>query len=359
MTTPLSVGKPRGLTAYGRRALREHPAVPREAPDGRASRRGGRVPLPRSPCPSEYDLTSRVLSSTTRPPPSMSAFVRQRRASRRTSVALACASLLVAVGVAEAHDTWLLPDLFTLAAGGRLALSARAGGGKFPAGSAVPITRVAAVRLVGAATEARITDFAAEGGALRIRHVPPAAGQYRVSLSLSPGTIRSTPAGLLRFLRLEGGAAEAQRVERLGLVTGEDSLVFVHAASASTVVEVGRGGPRAYQRAAGLPLEFLPVNDPLALAVGDTLHVRVTGDGQPVAGIGVEYKPAADTLAAGATPPAYLSAVADGRGIAHLPLTAPGLWIVRAAYVSPRAGNTPREYAVSRATFVWQVRARP
>ena len=284
---------------------------------------------------------------------------RPQRPRRRTPAAVALVGLLVVAGVAEAHDTWLLPDLFALAGGSPVELSARAGGGKFPAGSAVPLPRVATVRLVGAASETRITDLAVEGGALRLRHAPPAAGQYRVVLSLTPGTIRSTPAGLLRFLRLEGGAAEAQRIERLGMVAGEDSLAFVHSASASTVIEVGRGGPRAFNRAAGLSLELLPLRDPGALAVGDTLHLRVLGDGQPVAGIGVEYKPAADTLTAGATPPAYTTVLADAQGVAHLPLTAAGPWIVRAAYVSARADATPREYAVSRATFVWQVRARP
>jgi hypothetical protein len=283
----------------------------------------------------------------------------RRRVSRRAPAAIAVVGLLAVAGVAEAHDTWLLPDLFALAAGDRLELSARAGGGKFPAGSAVPLPRVATVRLLGASSETRITDLAAEGGALRLRHPPTAAGQYRVVLSMTPGAIRSTPAGLLRFLRLEGGVGEAQRVERLGMVTGEDSLAFVHSVSASTVVEVGRGGPRAFNRPAGLALELLPAKDPGALAVGDTLHLRVLGDGQPVAGISVEYKPAADTLTAGATPPAYTTVLAGADGIAHLPVTAAGPWIVRAAYVSARAGSTQREYAVSRATFVWQVRARP
>ena len=284
---------------------------------------------------------------------------RHHRAWRRTSAAVALVGTLVVAGVAEAHDTWLLPDLFTLAGGSRLELSARAGGGKFPAGSAVPLPRVATVRLLGASTDSRITDLTVEGGALRLRHAPTAAGQYRVVLSLTPGTIRSTPAGLLRFLRLEGGAAEAQRVERLGMVTGEDSLAFVHSASASTVIEVGRGGPRAFHRAAGLPLELLPVQDPGALTVGDTLHLRVLGDGQPVAGISVEYKPAVDTLAVGATPPAYTTVLAGADGIAHLPVTSAGPWIVRAAFASARGGSTPREFVVSRATFVWQVRPGP
>lgn len=278
---------------------------------------------------------------------------------RRIPVLVAVIGLLGLAGVAEAHDTWLLPDLFTLAGGSRLELSARAGGGKFPAGSAVPLPRVATVRLLGASTDARITDLTVEGSALRLHHPPTATGQYRVVLALTPSTIRSTPAGLLRFLRLEGGAAEAQRIERLGLVSGDDSLVFAHSVSASTVIEVGRGGPRAFQRQAGLPLELLPVQDPGALTVGDTLQLRVLGDGQPVAGIGVEYKPAADTLTTGATPPAYTTVLANAEGIARLPLTATGPWIVRAAYVSARAGATPREYAVSRATFVWQVRPRP
>lgn len=267
------------------------------------------------------------------------------------------AALATMASTAAAHDTWLIPDLFAFAADSPIHVSARAGGGKFPAGSAVQAARIADARMIGAAGEQKITEIAVENGSLRLHQKPQAAGQYLIVIGLTPGTMRNTPAGLIRFLRAEGGAAEATRLERDASMTALDSVVFTHAAFAATAVQVGQGGPRSFARTAGLPLEFVPVNDPAHVHVGDTLHVRVLGNGKPVAGIGVDFKPAADTVGTAAAP-AYMSAVADGNGVVHLPLTAAGPWMVRSAFTAPRAGGARNEFVVSRTTYVWNVGAK-
>ena len=78
----------------------------------------------------------------------------------------------------------------------------------------------------------------------------------------------------------------------------------------------------------GIPLEFVPVNDPSHLHEGDTLHVRIVGQGKPVPGIGIFAGPAADTTAAapaaGAPQSTSLSLTADGNGVVHLLLTKAG-----------------------------------
>lgn len=55
------------------------------------------------------------------------------------------------------------------------------------------------------------------------------------------------------------------------------------ASSATTIVEAGPG-PRAFDRAAGFPIEIIPLTDPVA-AAGDTLMFRLTINGEPLSGL--------------------------------------------------------------------------
>ena len=138
---------------------------------------------------------------------------------------------------------------------------------------------------------------------------------------------------------MEGGANEAARLERENALFG-DSLVFHGASYAATVVQIGRSGPRAFTTTAGFPLEFVPQNDPTQLHVGDTLHVKVVGGGEPVSGIGIDARNIADSAETGDP---WLSMSADANGVAHLPLAKPGPWL-RCVRASPTPElPSPRE----------------
>lgn len=274
---------------------------------------------------------------------------------RRVLTFLATAVMtLAAVSTAVAHDFWVIPDLFASTGDATLQVSGRSGT-RFPAGSAVQPERVADAQLIGVSGRTRLTDLSVAGTALRIRQKPPAAGQYLVAVALTPRPTRSTPAGLMRFLRAEGGSAEAARLEREGIVTG-DSIVFYGTSYASTHVQVGQGGPRAYQLTAGYLLDFVPVNDPAYLHQGDTLHVKLVGAGKAVPGIGLDAVPAADT-AAGATAPTATPLTADANRIVHVPLPKAGPWMLRSAFVARRVGGAANEWDVARTTYVFNVSA--
>lgn len=277
-----------------------------------------------------------------------------RRLSRLAVLPAVMATLGVA-SVASAHDFWLIPDVFAFAADATVHLNGRSGT-RFPNGSAVQPTRVVDARIIGPSSTVKITEMTVEGTSLRLHHKPSPAGQYLVAVGLTSRTTRSTPAGLIRYLRAEGGVAEAARLERENLLAGMDSIVFMGASYAATVVQVGQGGPRAFSLTSGYPLEFVPLNDPAHVHVGDTLHVRVLGAGKPVPNIGVDAAPAVDTTAS-TTSSGAITASADANGIVHLPLSKAGPWMLRSAFVAPRIGGAPNEWDVSRSTYVWNVGA--
>lgn len=203
----------------------------------------------------------------------------------------------------------------------------------------------------------RVTDLSVQDSSLRLSHKPALNGQYVIAVGLTPRTTRSTPAGLLRFLRAEGGASEAARLERDNVLAGHDSAIFHGASYAATAVQVGRGGPRGFSATAAFPLEFVPVNDPAHLRVGDTLHVKVLGAGKPVPNIGVDARTIADSASAAPASDQnpWTSLTADANGVAHLALPQAGPWLLRSAWAGHRAGGAANEFDVARSTYVFGV----
>ena len=284
----------------------------------------------------------------------------QSSTTRSHRVAFICGVALVTiVSTSTAHDFWIIPDLFAVAGDATIHVSGRSGT-RFPTGTAVQPERVTDARVIGANSETKVTEMAVEGNSLRLHQKPPAAGQYIIAVALTPRTTRSAAAGLLRFLRAEGGASEAARLERENAFAGQDSVVYTSGSYAFTVVEVGRGGPRAFSKSAGFALEFTPLNDPAHLHQGDTLHFKVVGAGKPVPNIGVFAGPAVDTSATATAQQAEASLTlsADANGVVHLPLTKAGAWNLRAAFVYRRAGGAANEWEVARSTYVFSVGAR-
>lgn len=276
------------------------------------------------------------------------------RTRRRAMVPLLAIAILTATSTMFAHDFWLIPDAFSVAGDSTIRTSGRSGL-RFPNGSAVQPTRVADARMVGASSQTKITEMSVEGTSLRLFQKPSAPGQYLIVVGLTARPSRSTPAGLSRFLRAEGGADEATRLERENAFAGRDSLVYHSASYATTIVQFGTGGPTAYNTSTGQPLQFIPLTDPLRARVGDTLHVRIEGNGKPLANTGLYTNGVVDSTATGAAATTHL--MTDAQGVAHIPLTKGGPWIIRSAHVSPRPGASG-EWDVARGTYVFTVDQR-
>ncbi len=300
-----------------------------------------------------------VTQITRHPGTSMPLEISRNRVARPTKhVLVAGLAALVCATTLLAHDFWIIPDMFAFSDNAMMHVNGRQGGTKFPVGTAVPAERVIDARIIGATSSTKITDVAVEGTSLRLHNKPAAAGQYLVVVALSTRDFRETPAGVVRFLKAEGGAAEAARLERENSLQGLDSVVFTAASYAETVAEVGKGGPRAFAKLAGLRLEFSPLNDPAKLRVGDTLHVKMLGNGMPVANIGIEIATGLDSAAAADVSVTRVAYTADAKGVVHVPLTKAGPVMMRSAFASRKQVGTPKDWDVSRTTYVFNVVAR-
>lgn len=269
-----------------------------------------------------------------------------RSVGRVSFVLLTSVALLASASWLDAHDFWLVPGAFPFAEGAGVEVLGQTST-RFPTSqSPVALTRVVRAVIIGADGEAEITDLSHRGTSLLLRARPTAPGQRVVAVDLQPRSTKQTPAAFLRYLQLEGAPDAAARIEREGLLQDVDSLARTDAKYAKTLVDVGTRGPRAYDRTAGQPIEFMPQQDAATLGAGDTLRLRIVFRGQPVAGIVAHagMAPADSTAKA----PADVHLTSDTDGVIRLPVAHTGLWNVRAIHVVP-AG--PAAWETHWATF--------
>lgn len=188
--------------------------------------------------------------------------------------------LLAAAGVADAHDFWLVPDAFAIAERAQLQVRGQTSS-RFPTSeSAVAPERIAEARVLGAATDERITELSTSGTSLVMRHRAESSGQRVIVASIAPRSLRASGPDFKRYMELEGAADLAAWYERQDLPK-TDSITRRYAKYAKTIVEVGQSGPRAFARVAGQVAEFIPLRDPVSVRAGDTLPVRLLYRGRP------------------------------------------------------------------------------
>ncbi len=292
--------------------------------------------------------------------------MRRMRTAMRAS--LVTGGLLLASGsVLVAHDFWLVPDAFSVAARGRIAVRGQTSS-LFPTSlSAVTPDRIVEARVVTATSDVKVAAVSVAGTSLRLGHRPAGRGQHVIGVRLAPRTVRESPASFRRYLDLEGAPEARLRYERDGRLppVGGDSLTRRYAKYAKTVVEVGKGA-RAFDRVLGHPLEIIPLSDPSALRAGDTLRVRLILLGESARGAKVHAGfvlpgPTAltDTAAARRSAVADVSAETDSSGIARIVVKRAGLWNIRTIQIVPAPPGSGADWDVHWATVVFPVAAAP
>ena len=258
--------------------------------------------------------------------------------------------LLLGAGAVSAHDFWLVPDAFQVASGDALLVKGQTGT-QFPGSiSAVTADRIADARILSATGEDPLREFSVVGKSLVIAHRPTTEGERVIVLSLQPRTSRQSAAGFKRYLALEGAADVVARYERNGTLP-TDSVTMRAGKYAKTLVQVGAGGPRAFSRTAGHPLEFVPLTATATLRAGDTARVRVLFRGTPLAGAHVHAGVAPANESVPREPDASL--MSDAAGIVLVPILRSGLWNLRTGFAAPTEGAVAGEWDVDWATFVF------
>lgn len=275
------------------------------------------------------------------------------------SAAAAAVFILSSAATLAAHDFWLVPNAFQVAAGDTVDVLGQTSS-RFPTTeSAVATDRVAEARIIGAGMEARISDLSISGKSLRLRTRPSAAGQYVIAATLRWRSMRESAESFRRYLSLEGASAALERIDREGLLSGRDSVTRRYAKYAKTLVQVGRAGGRAFNQVAGHPLEFMPGMDPAAVRAGDTLSIRLRFLRQPAKGARVHAGAVEWTGFPVPEQPRETAKdtefVADTNGVIRIPISAAGLWNIRTIQIAQSPPGSGVDWDAHWATLVFRV----
>jgi len=264
-------------------------------------------------------------------------------------VGVTTATLALTASVVLAHDFWIVPNAFFVAAGTPIEVRGQTGM-SFPASvSAVAVNRVVDARVISANGTEPLGGFTQAGTSLLVSHRPRRAGQHVIVLALIPRITRQSADGFRRYLALEGAGSLVEKYSRSGVLP-TDSISMRSTKYAKTVVDVGSGGPRAYATLAGHPLEIVPVSDPGRVASGTNASFRVLFRGAPLPAAHIH----AGADRSGNDSTSELSLTTDAKGVVSVSLDRDGLWNVRTAHAVPSAPGSGADWDVYWATFVFR-----
>lgn len=276
--------------------------------------------------------------------------------SLRRRLAVATVLTMVAAPLAG-HDFWLIPVAFTLNPGETLDVYGQTSSA-FPRSlSAVTADRIASAQLLDATGPEEIRDLSVIGQSLRLRHRPATPGQKVVAVTIHPRNVRESVASFTNYLVVEGAPEALERLRREGRVP-RDSVTRRYAKYAKSLVTVGQGGPAAWDRAAGHPLEFVPA-DPAAPRAGDEWRVQLRFRGQPMPGAkvhaGVVRMVSSDEFNSLAGSETHVELLTDDEGMLWVPTSRAGLWNLRTLQIVEADAGSGADWDTHWATLVFEV----
>ena len=249
---------------------------------------------------------------------------------RRAIAGLAGAMLPM---LAQAHDTWLLPDAARHEAPGPVTLGL-ASGNLFPdAESGFLPERIAAAsfRLGGRHYPLNMLRVTPEQ--LLLRLAPHATGIAAVAVTAKPLDVEIDDRIVdIYFDEINASAAQRKAWAEAGPNRRWQERFVKHA---KTHVRFGPGDKAtAWSTPSGAEFEIVPEADPTALTAGDSLPVRALKNGGPLAGL--QLAAVRERKLVGG----FVATDADGR--ARISLPQPGWWLIRGTELRQRDASGSR-----------------
>jgi hypothetical protein len=281
-----------------------------------------------------------------------SATRRAKRSSRlRCAVGGSIVLLAIAVSVASAHDMFVRPERYFAPENADILV--RVLNGTFSKSeNSIARARVADVSVVSPAGRARIDtgawNVAGDTSTFHLR--TGAAGTYVIGASTRPTVFGLSAKDFNLYLREDGiPDVLAARRSRGELERPARERYSKHV---KALIQVGATRSDDYATRLGYPAELVPLDNPYALASGDTLAVRTLVDGAPAAN---QYVLLGGHTAGGGRI-AQRHVRSDGEGVARIPLSGRGTWFVKFIHMARLDGDGAADYESKWATLTFQVR---
>lgn len=203
-------------------------------------------------------------------------------------------------------------------------------GQRFPvAGTDLPPDRVETWRIVGPMGDVPAgSGFEQSGQSFATTVLLPSAGTYIGVMTIKAREIEMTGKEFSEYLQEEGldGILAARARD------GEGDIPTRERYRRYAKIVLGDGGTGAHAtRPLGLKAEFVPLRDPSSVHVGDMVAVQLLVDGRPIGGAPVT----------GLSTSQRIYARTDDKGIAMLPVSTAGAWLIRTVHMGrPASAGT-------------------
>ena len=253
------------------------------------------------------------------------------------------ALLLAAASPAGAHEFWLSPSRYRLAAGDTLAVGAEVGTGFRGEAKPYAATRVHVLVAAGA-RRVDLAQLGMNGDLVFARWIAPDAGGQLVGYESDFASIQLPPSDFDAYLKLEGLDAPLAARAALGNRAGPGRERY---ARCPKTWIAGTDAKRA-EAVIGLPLEVVALGDPLAPG---PLAVKVLWRGKPLAGalvgawrqpLGERFAPRAEAARDSVAPVARVRT--GGDGTARLPVAGDGEWMIATVHMVPSADRDAADW---------------
>lgn len=270
---------------------------------------------------------------------------------RRSAALLLALSVCSFASLVSAHDFWLQPKQYWIAADALTPLTLQVGHGPFRQRSPIPARRI--TRFQALTPEGALVDLhsqlrlgkATEDGDFRFTK----PGTYLLVLQTDYRAQTHLPS--IRFndyLRAEGLTPALEQRARLHLMDADGSERYSRCAKA--IVQVGQSAlrpQRPLSKPLGLPLEIVPDVSPYDVPRSRTLPVRVIYAGRPLAGALVKLT----NLEHDASP--FEVRQTDYEGRASFTMPSSGSWLLNVIWTKPlpRSEETDFETVFSSLSF--------
>lgn len=259
-------------------------------------------------------------------------------------ILLALTSALAAFG----HDLFLMPEQFQVP-GGAPAIIAIHNGDAFPESAETPPMarlREASVHVAGKAAPG--AGLRADGKRAVFSVDTPRSGHFFATIIAAANVIQMEPGEFLEYLNEESLAHVIDARSKQG--ESQKAARERYTKYPKTILRAGTGDG-TFNKALGLPIEFIPEADPFLVKAGGSLPVRVMVRGVPAANLHViatsSGKPDAKPRNIGRTGP-------DGR--INIPIIEAGKWRLHTIHMERAADATIADWESLWAAFTFEVR---
>jgi uncharacterized GH25 family protein len=238
---------------------------------------------------------------------------------------------------ALAHDYWLEPESFFVAAGEAVAVRLHVGE-KLTSEEERPFQKKPTVKfqLLWADDALDLAALGREDKTPVARVTPKAPGTYLIALERDARLIKLDAKKFNDYLAEEGLDAILEQRRKAGEDKAEGRERYRRYLKA--IIQAGDKRDDTYKRLLGQKLEIVPRANPGALKAGDALAVRVLFDGKPLAGARL----AAHVRAGGKV--TTQTATTSKEGEATVKLDRAGTWLVRLVHMRRAADDKEADW---------------